>query len=72
MPTVGLADVLVTAATTLVWIVIVVALVVGSWRLVVGVVRRPDPAMDALRRRFAEGDIDEAEFERLRSVLQRH
>ena len=30
-----------------------------------------DPALDALRTRFANGDIDEAEFERLRSVLQR-
>jgi uncharacterized membrane protein len=29
-----------------------------------------DPAMDALRTRFATGEIDEAEFERLRSVLQ--
>jgi uncharacterized membrane protein len=31
-----------------------------------------DPALDALRIRFANGDIDEAELERLRSVLQRH
>ncbi|MEO5885154.1 MAG: SHOCT domain-containing protein [Candidatus Limnocylindrales bacterium] len=30
-----------------------------------------DPALDALRTRFASGDLDEAEFERLRSVLQR-
>jgi uncharacterized membrane protein len=30
-----------------------------------------DPALDALRTRFAAGEIDEAEFERLRSVLQR-
>ena len=29
-----------------------------------------DPAMDALRTRLATGEIDEAEFERLRSVLQ--
>ncbi len=31
-----------------------------------------DPAIDALRTRLANGDIDEAEFERLRTVLQRH
>ena len=30
-----------------------------------------DPAMDTLRQRFAAGDIDEVEFERLRSALQR-
>jgi uncharacterized membrane protein len=34
--------------------------------------RPGDAAIDALRKRFAEGDIDEAEYERLRSVLQRH
>jgi uncharacterized membrane protein len=31
-----------------------------------------DPAMDTLRSRFAAGDIDEVEFERLRSALHRH
>jgi uncharacterized membrane protein len=30
-----------------------------------------DPAMDALRTRFAAGGIDQVEFERLRSILQR-
>jgi uncharacterized membrane protein len=29
-----------------------------------------DPAMDALRTRLATGEIDEAEFDRLRSILQ--
>jgi len=29
-----------------------------------------DPAMDALRTRLATGEIDEVEFERLRSILQ--
>ena len=29
-----------------------------------------DPAMDALRTRLANGEIDEAEFQRLRSILQ--
>ena len=30
-----------------------------------------DPAMDALRTRLANGDIDEAEFERLRAFFER-
>ena len=30
-----------------------------------------DPALDALRTRFAAGEIDDAEYERLRHVLQR-
>jgi uncharacterized membrane protein len=29
-----------------------------------------DPAMDAVRTRLATGEIDEAEFDRLRSTLQ--
>jgi uncharacterized membrane protein len=31
-----------------------------------------DPAMDAFRTRLANGEIDETEFQRLRSVLQSH
>jgi uncharacterized membrane protein len=31
-----------------------------------------DPAMDALRTRLATGEIDETEFQRLRSILQSH
>jgi putative membrane protein len=32
---------------------------------------RVDPAMETLRTRFAKGEIDEAEYLRLRSTLQR-
>ena len=31
-----------------------------------------DPAMDALRTRLANGEIDDAEYQRLRTVLQGH
>jgi uncharacterized membrane protein len=31
-----------------------------------------DPALDALRTRLANGEIDETEFQRLRSILQSH
>lgn len=31
-----------------------------------------DPALDALRTRLARGEIDELEYQRLRSILQRH
>lgn len=31
-----------------------------------------DPAMDLLRQRLAKGEIDEPEFQRLRSTLQSH
>lgn len=71
MPTVGPAEVLLTGLPTLFWIVLVVALVVGIGRLVVRRVRREDPAMDALRSRYARGEIDDAEYERLRTTLQR-
>jgi uncharacterized membrane protein len=32
---------------------------------------RPDPGLDALRIRFANGEVDEIEYERLRAFLQR-
>ncbi len=67
MPTPGLAEFLFIAVQILVYIVVIV--LIG--RLIVRALRRPDPALDALRTRFASGDIDEAEYERLRSVLQR-
>lgn len=68
----------------LVIILVIVALVVlVPIALILAIVRRGrggatdpsafpgDPALDALRTRLANGDIDEIEFERLRSVLQR-
>ena len=67
-----------------VWAIVVIAvLMLGLYAAIVLLARtlhrfmpatRPgrDPAMDTLRQRFAAGDIDEVEFERLRSALQRH
>jgi uncharacterized membrane protein len=59
----------------------IVFVVVVSYALIVGVARGlhrfmpattppRDPAMDALRTRLATGEIDDVEFQRLRSVLQ--
>ncbi len=59
------------------WMVIVVAAVIA---IVVALGRgsnsrgrwsREDDAMDVLRRRFASGEIDEEEFERRRTRLER-
>lgn len=74
MPTPGPLEILI--------ILVIVALFVAPILVVVAVLRRgrdntrpgavpADPALDALRTRFASGDIDDIEYERLRSVLQR-
>jgi uncharacterized membrane protein len=60
--------------TELVIIFVILAMfVVIPYLLIKGIVRasRPDTAMDALRTRLATGEIDQAEYERLRSILQR-
>jgi len=79
MPSVGPVDVLVTVAIALicigVFVLLAYALVVLAARVLHRVppaaVPPRDPALDDLRSRFARGDIDEAEYTRLRSVLQR-
>ena len=61
----------------------IVFIVIVSYALIVGVARGlhrlmpattppRDPAMDALRTRLANGEIDDVEFQRRRSVLQGH
>ena len=84
MPNVGIAEIVVIVATVALLILIPAALIMVVVRLLDqgrpprssgGSTPTPsgrDPAVDALRTRFANGDIDLAEFERLRSVLQRH
>jgi uncharacterized membrane protein len=61
------AGVLATIATWVIW----VGAIVLIGRAVVAGLRGRDPAIDALRDRYARGEIDEAEYERLRSTLQR-
>ena len=83
MPNIGIAEILVIVALSALLIVLPVAVLLLVARLW-GQSRRPsagglprsgpaprDPAIDAIRTRFAKGDIDQAEYERLRSVLQR-
>jgi uncharacterized membrane protein len=77
MPSVG--------ALEFVLILVIIAIFVAPILLLVAVARRGggsggnvaaapparDPALDALRSRLAAGEIDEAEYQRLRAVLQR-
>lgn len=67
----------------LIWVVVSLAAFVGFlaiiiatsmfiWRRVHSGPPASDPAFDALRTRLAKGEIDDAEFQRLRSVLQSH
>jgi uncharacterized membrane protein len=66
-----LLTVLVIGGIALVFAAIVVVAARGLHRLGPASPER-DPALDIARTRFAHGEIDEVEYERLRSVLQRH
>jgi uncharacterized membrane protein len=76
MPNVGLPELLILAATIGLMVLIPAAVIILVVRALRGDGTAPtppdDPAMDTARARFASGEIDEAEFERLRSALQRH
>ncbi len=65
MPEPGLAEYLVVTTIAVMFVGIPVLILRSVLR------NRRDPAIDALRARFAAGEIDEAEYDRLRSVLQR-
>ena len=68
-------DVLSSVAVLIVLALLVYAVIVFVVRMLARVLpatsRRPDPGLDALRIRFANGEIDEIEYERLRVFLQR-
>lgn len=75
MPTVGPIELVIVLMIFAMVVVVPIALilaVVRRGRTATGPAAFPgDAALDALRARLANGDIDEIEFERLRSVLQR-
>jgi uncharacterized membrane protein len=77
MPNVGPLELLIVIAITGFWLAIIGLLAYGAVTL--GRRRRApavagpdveDPALADLRTRFARGEIDEAEYQRRRSVLQ--
>jgi uncharacterized membrane protein len=68
MPNVGLIELVVVVLVFLMFAAIPI-LIIRSLRA--NRSQQRDPALDALRTRFAAGEIDEAEYERLRSVLRR-
>ena len=74
MPTPGPLDYLFVIAGILLIVIVAYALIVGvargMHRVMPATTPPRDPAMDALRTRLANGEIDDAEFQRLRSVLQ--
>jgi uncharacterized membrane protein len=79
MPEVGAVEIIVTTLTAVVTIgIFVLAGYVGIvllarilHRFMPATTPGRDPALDALRTRLAKGEIDEAEYERLRAVLER-
>jgi uncharacterized membrane protein len=68
-------EVLYSVAALIVLALLVYAIIVFVVRMLARVLPgtsvRPDPGLDALRIRFANGEIDEIEYERLRVFLQR-
>ena len=67
MPAPGIVELVVIALG----VVIPIVLIVAIGRLILAPFRQEDPAVQIVKDRFASGEIDEAEYLRLRSVLQR-
>ena len=67
MPAPGLVELVVIALSVIIPVVAIVAI----GRLILAPFRRGDSAVRVSKDRFASGEIDEAEYLRLRSVLQR-
>jgi uncharacterized membrane protein len=72
MPGVGVLELLAILAIAAIWLAIPIALIVLIRRRASATARTAavDPALDALRSRLATGEIDEAEYLRLHSVLR--
>lgn len=74
MPDVGLPEIVVILLSIGLMILVpytaIVLLARGLHRVMPATTTPRDLALDALRVRFANGDIDQMEFERLRSVLK--
>ena len=73
MPSAGPVELIIILAIIAIFVVPIVLIVAfarrGRPRVVVAPPAR-DPALDALRTRLASGEIDEAEYQRLRATLQ--
>jgi uncharacterized membrane protein len=76
VPNAGIVELILVLATIVIFVVVAYAVIVLAARTMHRVMPATtpprDPAMDALRIRLANGEIDEPEYERLRSTLQRH
>jgi len=73
MPSAGPVELIIILAIIAIFVVPIVLIVVFARRGRPSVVAAPparDPALDALRTRLASGEIDEAEYQRLRATLQ--
>ena len=73
MPNVGPLELIIILAIIAIFVVPIVLIVSFARRgrpSVVETAPARGPALDALRTRFASGEIDEAEYQRLRATLQ--
>jgi uncharacterized membrane protein len=73
MPSPGPLELIIILAIITIFVVPIVLIVAFARRSRPSVVVAPpvrDPALDALRTRLAAGEIDEAEYQRLRATLQ--
>jgi len=73
MPSAGPVELIIILAIIAIFVVPIVLIVAFARRGRPSVVVAPpprDPALDALRTRLASGEIDEAEYQRLRATLQ--
>jgi uncharacterized membrane protein len=73
MPSAGPLELIIILAIIAIFVVPIVLIVAFARRARPSVALAPpvrDPALDALRVRLAAGEIDEAEYQRLRATLQ--